>query len=153
MRILGISGGIAGLALAGLCALPAPAQQAYAPAGYAPLSAPCSTQPDGTCAGVSPTTPLPVQAKQELVQLAAGNTAAAAQTVYGGTYWLNQICTGYGSVALRYRGPDGATMLTLIAKTAADTAGGTQVQFGSGTTVDIVLNGTTGCSVQLSRVP
>lgn len=107
---------------------------------------------DGSTKITSPATPLPVAGKQEAVALVSANTATAPATLYGGTYVLNQLCTAYGTVALRYRGPDGATMLPLIMKAAADTAG-TAVQFGSGQVVDVALSGTTGCNVTLSRIP
>lgn len=90
--------------------------------------------------------------RQELVQLATSNTAAPAVAVFGGTYILTQACTAYGSVVLRYRGPDGATMVALLARTAAE-AGGTTVQLGSKQIVDVALTSTTGCNVTLARVP
>jgi hypothetical protein len=96
--------------------------------------------------------PFPIAEKQELATLATANTAVPAPPLYGGTYILNQFCTGYGSVALRYRAADGATMVTLLTKVVAD-ASGTVVQFGSGQLVDVVLTGTTGCNVTLSRIP
>lgn len=98
------------------------------------------------------TNPLPVSGRQETAVLATGNTAGPATTLYGGTYILTQACTGYGSVALRYRAPDG-TMLTLATKIVGDTGGGTTLQFGASQIVDVLLTGTTGCNVILSRIP
>ncbi|QPT09724.1 hypothetical protein [Sphingomonas paucimobilis] len=90
--------------------------------------------------------------RQELVQLATSNTAAPAATVFGGTYILTQACSAYGAVVLRYRGPDGTTMIALLIKTSAE-AGGTTVQLGSKQVVDVALTSTTGCNVTLARVP
>ena len=99
------------------------------------------------------TNPLPVTGRQELVTLATANTAAPAATLYGGSYILNQACSAYGSVTLRYRSPDGATMLPLTTKSAPDSGGGSTIQFGTAQVVDVALSGTTGCNVTLSRVP
>lgn len=131
------------------------AKSVAAPAGFAPLQAPCSVQSDGSCAPLGPANPLPVatNGKQETYNLVAANAASAPQAVYGGAYVFSQVCTGYGSVTLRYRGPDGSTMLTLISKTSADSAGGALVTLASATVVDAAIAGTTGCNVTLSRVP
>lgn len=86
------------------------------------------------------------------VPLAAANTALPAVPLSGGTYVLTQLCTAYGSVALRYRAPDGVTMVTLLTRVAPDAAG-TVVQFGSGAIVDVLLTGATGCNATLSRIP
>lgn len=129
------------------------AVSARAPANFAPITAPCAVQPDGSCAAVSTALPLPTQAKQESVTLIAANTPAAVQTVYGGNYAFSQTCSAYGTVVLRYRGPDGATMLTLVSKTASDSTGATLVQLGSNAVVDATVSGTTGCNATLSRVP
>ncbi len=110
---------------------------------------------DGQTYVATPATPLPVLTinRVESFQLATANTASAPVTLVGGSYILAQSCTGYGSVSLRYRGPDGAAMVTMVAKTAADSAGGTLVQLGGGAIVDVSLSGTTGCNVSLTRVP
>lgn len=116
------------------------------------------TLPDGR--EVTPSAFVPLDAtgvptgagRQEVVQLATNNTAAPAMTMFGGTYIMTQACTAYGSVVLRYRGPDGSTMVPLLTKTAGE-AGGTTVQLGSKQVVDVALTGTTGCNVTLARVP
>lgn len=90
---------------------------------------------------------------QESFQLASANAASAAVTAYGGDYILSQACTGYGTVALQVRGPDGATWLPLVTKTAADTNGGTGIALGSYAVVRVSLMGTAGCNAILSRVP
>ncbi len=127
------------------------------PGGYAPGSAPCVRQFDGSCVPVGPAAPLPVAAKQENLTLAVANSAAPAQTVYGGTYIFGQACGSYngGSLALRYRGPDGVTMLTLLTRGNSDAAGGaTSVTLGSQAIVDVVLpSGSTECVATLARVP
>lgn len=128
------------------------------PADYAPGYAPCTRQGDGTCVAVSATMPLPVTAnsRQESFTLAAANTASPATSVYGGAYVISQTCTSYnaGALTVRYRGPDGVTMLTLMSKTASDTTGGTLVSLGSNSIVDVALpSGSTGCAATLARVP
>ena len=116
------------------------------------------TLPDGTYITPPGFVPLDVTGaptgagRQELVQLATNNTAAPAVALFGGTYILTQACTAYGSVVLRYRGPDGATMVALLTRTAPE-AGGTTVQLGSKQLVDVALTSTTGCNVTLARVP
>lgn len=107
------------------------------PPGYVPLDA------TGVPTGAG---------RQEVVQLVANNTAAPAAPMFGGKYIMTQACTAYGSVTLRYRGPDGTTMVALATKTAAE-AGGTTVELGSKQVVDVALTGTTGCNVTLARVP
>lgn len=102
--------------------------------------------------------PLPVatNGRQESYSLAAGNTSSATQTIYGGGYVFSQSCTSYGGggLTLRYRGPDGATMMTLLTKTASDSAGGTLVSLASNAVVDVALpSGSTGCNATLARVP
>ncbi len=52
--------------------------------------------------------PLPVAPRQDLALLASGNTAMAAQTVYGGDYLFGQSCTAYGTIALQVLAADGA---------------------------------------------
>ncbi|MEJ8630437.1 hypothetical protein P0F65_12375 [Sphingomonas sp. I4] len=86
-----------------------------------PGSAPCVRQADGSCVPVGPAAPLPVAGKQESLVLAAANSAAAPQVVYGGAYVFGQACGSYngGTLALRYRGPDGVAMLTLLTRGAA----------------------------------
>lgn len=96
--------------------------------------------------------PLPVSGRQETAALATGNIAAPAATLYGGTYILTQACTAYGSVALRYRAPDGV-MVPLATKIVPDSGGGSVFQFGTSQIVDVLLTGTTGCNVILSRIP
>ena len=96
--------------------------------------------------------PIGPAARDQSVSLATANAPSGPATLYGGNYILTQLCTAYGSVALRYRAPDGATMVTLTTKSSPDTAG-TLLQFGSGQVVDVVLASTTGCNVILSRVP
>lgn len=126
------------------------------PAGYAPGESPCVLQANNLCVPVSSTAPLPVAARQESVALASANTAAGLSTVYGGSYIASQTCTSYnsGTLTIRYRGPDGATMLTLLSKTASDATGGTLVSLGSNAVVDATLPaGSNGCNVTLARVP
>lgn len=127
------------------------------PAGYAPGSSPCVKQADGRCSPVSATTPMPVAPRQESVMLATANSAAAAQAVYGGHYSFGQSCASYngGTLALRYRGPDGVAMPTLVAKTASDGNGGaTLVTLGSNAIVDVTLpGGSVDCVATLARVP
>lgn len=107
----------------------------------------------GITAPVNATHPLPVGGFQESLALVAGNTAAGSVKVYGGDYVFAQTCSAYGTVALQVRGPDGATMQTVLSKAAADTAGGTGVALGSGSWVQVALTGTTGCNATLARVP
>lgn len=123
-----------------------------APSTIVPPSGVAFTDVDGSTKVASPATPLPVAGRQESVALVTANTAIAPVTLYGGTYILTQACTGYGSVALRYRSPDG-TMLILATKVVGDTGGGTVFQFGTSQVVDVLLTGTTGCTVTLSRIP
>lgn len=127
-----------------------------------PIAAPGSFVPQGaiaygaagaTATPVTPTSPLPVMTRGESFQLVTANAPAAAVTLVGGSYVFAQLCTGYGSIALRYRGPDGATMVTLASKTAADSGGGTVFSFGTNAIVDAVVSGTTGCNATLARMP
>lgn len=145
------------IALACLLAAPAVGQTTYpkiiAPSTIVPPQGVAFADTDGSTKIASPATPLPVAGRQEMVTLATANTAAPAATLYGGTYILNQACSAYGSVTLRYRSPDGATMLPLTTKSAPDSGGGSTIQFGSAQVVDVTLTGTTGCNVTLSRVP
>ncbi|WP_341210664.1 hypothetical protein [Sphingomonas paucimobilis] len=123
-----------------------------APGSLVPLTGSSFTNGAGKTLGVTPATPLPVAEKQESVLLASGNVAVPAGTLYGGNYILNQTCSGYGTVALRYQAADGVTMVSLLTKSVADTSG-TVLQFGSSAVVDVLLTGTTGCNVTLSRIP
>lgn len=72
--------------------------------------------------------------------------------LYGGNYVLAQACSTYGQIALRYRDPAG-NMVQLLTKGGVDVGGGTSLQFAAGTVVDVVLTGTAGANVTLSRVP
>jgi len=144
------------IALACLPAAPAVGQEypkIVAPSSIVPPSGVAYKAADGSTNVVSPVTPLPVAGRQEVVALATANAAAPAVAVYGGSYVLNQGCTAYGSVTLRYRAADGATMLTLLSKTAADSTGGTLISLGTNTIVDVALSGTTGCNATLARIP
>jgi hypothetical protein len=143
-------------AIALACLSTSAAAQTYpkivAPSTIVPPSGVAFTDVDGSTKVASSATPLPVAGRQESVALATANTASAPVTLYGGTYILTQACTAYGSVALRYRAPDG-TMLTLATKIAGDSGGGSTFQFGTAQIVDVLLTGTTGCNVTLSRIP
>lgn len=98
--------------------------------------------------------PLPVGGKQESFSLAAANVASAAVTVFGGDYIFAQLATGYGTIKLQLLGPDGATWLDLVSKTASDANGaGTGVALPSNTQVRAVLTGTTAAFATLKRVP
>lgn len=143
---------VAGAAMA-MASPSALAQQVQAPAGYAPLTAPCVVQGDGRCTAISGDAPMPVASKAERLVLASNNVAAAPAPALGGLYILNQMCSGYGSVVLRYLAADGSTMLPLVSRSAGDAGGGTSLYLGAGTVVDVQLSGTTGCGVQLARVP
>ncbi len=155
MTRMNIRMGAAGIMtmLLGCPAGTAHAQQVAAPAGYAPLTAPCTAQADGRCAAVSGDAPMPVATRAERLVLAGNNVAAAPATAVGGLYILNQSCGGYGSLTLRYLAADGVTMLPLLTRTVSDTGGGTNIYLGAGAMVDISLSGTTGCNAQLARVP
>lgn len=145
-----------GLALAACFAAPIAAQTASevrAPGGFAPMQAPCVRQAGGACLPVSATVPLPVSTRSETYRLVTANAPNPAATLFGGSYVLAQGCATYGTVTLRYLGPDGVTMTALVSKTAADSTGGTPLSFGSNAIVDVVLSGTTGCNVSLSRIP
>lgn len=145
------------LAVAALIAPPAMAQpKVQTPGGTAPGASIGYGPKDGTWTPVTPSTPMPTSGKQEYFALATGNVAAAAQTAFGGAYVFSQTCAGYngGSLVMRYRGPDGVTMLSLVSKTASDSAGGTLITLGAGAVVDVSLpNGASGCSATLARVP
>ncbi len=144
-----------------LACLPATATaQSYplsaSPDGWARPTSPCVYDPaTKLCAPTTASAPLPVLTinRTETFQLATANTASAPVTLIGGNYAFTQSCTAYGSIALRYRGPDGATMTTMLSKTAADSGGGTIAAFGTGAIVDVSLSGTTGCNATLARIP
>ncbi|WP_433911134.1 hypothetical protein [Sphingomonas yabuuchiae] len=138
------------LALPGLAV--AQSKPVAAPGAFVPQSAMAYGGTGKTATPVTRETPLPV-GTIEPVTLATGNVANAPVALYGGNYVLNQFCAGYGSVTLRYRAADGATMLPLLSRVAADAGGGTPLQFASGQTVDVALTGTTGCFVTLNRIP
>lgn len=126
------------------------------PEGWARPTSPCVYDPaTKLCAPTTASAPLPVLTinRAETFQLATANTPSAPVTLVGGSYILAQSCAAYGSVSLRYRGPDGGAMVAMVTKTAADSAGGTLVQLGGGAIVDVSLSGTTGCNVSLTRVP
>lgn len=144
------------LSLAAADATAQTATSVQAPGGYAPVSAPCVQQRDGSCVPVNSNAPLPVTGHQEVVQIVSGNVAQAPQAVYGGVYTLMQSCADYGggALALRYRGPDGVAMMPLVARTATDNGGGTLITLGSNAIVDVTLpTGATSCNAMLARVP
>lgn len=127
-----------------------------------PVAAPGSFVPQGAIAygasgavatPVTPTSPLPVMTRGESFQLITANASAPAAGLVGGAYVFTQLCTSYGTVTLRYRGPDGATMIALVSKTAADSGGGTILSFGSNAIVDATVSGTTGCNATLAKMP
>lgn len=126
--------------------------QIVAPSNIVPPAGVAFTGSDGKTYIAAPATPLPVAGKQESAALVNANAPAAAVTLYGGSYVLNQLCATYGSVTLRYRAADGVTMTPLVTKIAAD-AVVTVLQFGSGAVVDATVTGTAGCNVTLSRIP
>lgn len=143
---------ITALALA-TCAGTAAAQTVTLPSGAAPGQAIGFGALSGPFTPVDPNHPLPVAGRAEGFALAAANSAAAAVSVSGGDYILAQQCAAYGTVTLRGRGPDGASMVPLLTLSAADTGGGSGVTLGAGAVVDLVLSGTTGCNATLTRVP
>lgn len=123
------------------------------PSTFIPPAGVAFNATDGSSLIASPSTPLPVAARGEAFQLVTANVPIAPVTLAGGNYVLTQLCASYGTVALRYRGPDGATMIQLVSKTAADSGGGTVLAFGTNAIVDVALSGTTGCNVTLARIP
>lgn len=108
---------------------------------------------DGKPRIVSTAEPLPTTSRVETFRLATANVPGNAATLFGGSYVLTQACASYGTVTLRYLGPDGTTMTAMLTKTASDSAGGTLVSLGASAIVDVTLAGTTGCNVTLSRIP
>lgn len=152
MKTLSLRAGALALALFPAIAPAQDATSVRAPAGYAPLQAPCVRQDDGGCLAVSKVAPLPTGVR-ESVQLVAGNTTAAAVTLFGGDYILTQTCTGYGTLTVQARGPDGTAWLTLVTRTASDTGSGTGIALGSYAVVRATVTGTSGCNAVLARVP
>lgn len=144
---------------AALCA-PASAQDAYRP-GLPPTDSNPAPQKTMCWDGArwracSAETPIPVGGKQESTALVVGNVARPAATLYGGSYILTQACSAYvgEGLTVSYRGPDGATFVPLVSKTAADAGGGTELTLGSGAVVRATIAaGTTGCEAQIARVP
>ncbi|WP_343525571.1 hypothetical protein [Sphingomonas sp.] len=150
MRLFRISIGVMGLMA---MTMAANAQEVRLPAPFVPGQAVGYGSVGGPWQPVTPATPMPVISQQESFQLVSANTPMGLATLAGGAYVLTQACQTYGSVAIRYRGPDGVTMTTMLTKTAADTMGGTVLSFGSGSVVDAALSGTTGCNIVLARIP
>ncbi|TCP33287.1 hypothetical protein [Sphingomonas sp. BK235] len=154
MRTLLLRAGAIALALIPAIASAQTAASVAAPAGYAPMSAACVAQVDGSCVAVSAAAPLPTGSVRETVRLALANVPSAAQTIYGGTYILTQSCSAYGTLNFQVLGPDGVTFATAASKTASDTgASGTVIGLGSNASVRVTISGTTGCAAILSRVP
>jgi hypothetical protein len=125
---------------------------------HAQVQAPTYQGPNGETKGGDGVFPLdstngPSFSRREVFLLASANVASAAVNVYGGTYLLNQVCGGYGTVQFQSLGPDGVTYQTVASYTSASTTGGLAVQMGSFQTVRVVLSGTTACNIKLSRVP
>lgn len=103
---------------------------------------------------VSHASPLPVGGKQESFPLANANVASGAVTVYGGDYIFAQMASAYGTLKLQILGPDGATWLDLISKTASDSDGaGIGLALASNAQLRVVLTGTTAAFATLKRVP
>ena len=146
LSLLIISGAVA-------IASPCYAQSIQLPGEFAPGTSMGFGARGTTWTPVTSSTPLPTAAKQEAYTLVSANEPTAPVTVYGGHYVVTQSCASYGTVTLRYRGPDGATMTPLISRTSADFAGGTLVAIGSNAIVDATLSNTTGCNVQIARLP
>ena len=122
------------------------------PAGYAPGESPCTKQTDGTCRPVSASDPLPVatNGRQEGFTLVAVNAPGPAVSVYGGNYLADVLCATPGTVTIRRRGADGATMVPVYSVTAN---GSFVLAFSGNTLVDATLSGSAGCYVTLSRIP
>lgn len=136
-------------------AAPAMAQtKVQTPGGTAPGVSVGFGPKDGAWTAVSTATPLPVAGRQESFALATGNAASAAVTVYGGDYVFAQMATGYGTIKLQLLGPDGATWLDLVSKTASDATGaGTGLAIPNASQVRVTLTGTSGAYATLKRVP
>ena len=129
------------------------AQNVQLPSGSAPAYAIGFGSPGGPFVAVDEAHPLPVAGLQENFALVTANTASAPVTIYGGDYVFAQSCSGYGTVALQVRGPDGASFQTIVTKTAADSDGGAGVALGSNAVVRVTVTGATACNATLSRVP
>lgn len=123
------------------------------PGGFAPGVSLCVQQAGGACQPAGAQTPLPVTGVTEAFNLVAANVPGAQATVFGGQYVVSQACATYGTLNVRYRGPDGLTMLPLLSRSAADSGGGTLVSLAAGTVIDAAVNGTTACNASLVRVP
>lgn len=123
------------------------------PGGFAPGMSPCVQQVGGACQPVGAQTPLPVTGVSEAFNLVAANVPGAQATVSGGHYVVSQSCSAYGTLTLRYRGPDGSTMLPLLSRTTGDSGGGTLLSLAAGTVIDAAVTGTTACNASLVRVP
>ncbi len=89
------------LSIAMMGCAPAAAQEVRLPGGYSPGVAIGYGAPGNGRTAVDEAHPLPVAPRQDLALLASGNTAMAAQTVYGGDYLFGQSCTAYGTIALQ----------------------------------------------------
>ncbi len=124
-----------------------------APGGFVPQSSLAFGAPGSPATSVTPATPLPVAGRAEAFRLATANVPSSAATLFGGNYVFTQGCSTYGTVTLRYLGPDGVTMVTTLTRNAADSGGGTMVTVGASAIVDVTLAGTTGCNVTLARIP
>ena len=114
------------------------------------------TQPTGPNASLvvdSNSGVLCVTSGQQILTLASANVSTGTKIAFGGTYVFAQLCSAYGTVNLQVLGPDGVTYETLVTKAAADSNGGTGVGLGPNAVVKVVLSGTTGCVVTLSKVP
>ena len=131
----------------------AQAQTVRLPGNFAPGSSMGFGAADDAWTPVTEATPLPTAPKREAYTLVSANAPAAPATVYGGQYVVTQGCAAYGTVTVRYRGPDGATMLPLLSRGASDSNGGTIVALGSAAMIDATVSGTTGCNVQIARLP
>jgi hypothetical protein len=136
---------------------PLPAQSVggsvHFPGGFAPGVSPCIQQAGGACQPVGAQTPLPVAGVTETFNLVAANVPGAQATVFGGQYVVSQACATYGALTIRYRGPDGSTMVTLFSRSAPDSGGGTLISLAAGTVIDATTSGTTACNASLARVP
>lgn len=140
------------LSVAMMGCAPAAAQEVRLPGGYSPGVAIGYGAPGNGWTAVDEAHPLPVAPRQDLALLASGNTAMAAQTVYGGDYLFGQSCTAYGTIALQVLAADGASFQTIVTRNAADPAP-VGVALGSNAIVRVDLSGTNGCAANLSRVP
>ena len=109
------------------------------------------TDVDGSTKVASPATPLPVTGRQESVALVTANTAIAPVTLYGDLHphpglhglWQRRAALSVAGWHNAYPGDEGRRRHR----------GGTVFQFGTSQVVDVLLTGTTGCTVTLSRIP